>query len=81
MTGTVVFTGLDANGNRTFGVKMNSELFPADADDVLLRDLEIGDPATFMTERVRKSADSTSSESQRLRKSNWVRYLEINPTG
>ncbi len=51
MTGTVVFTGLDANGNRTFGVKMNSELFPADADDVLLRDLEIGDPVTFMTER------------------------------
>ncbi len=51
MTGTVVFIGVDENLNRMFGIQMHSELFPADADDVLLRKLEIGDPVTFMTDR------------------------------
>ena len=50
MEGTVIFTGRDTNGNRTFAVKMNSESFPADADDVLLRDLGIGDPVKFITD-------------------------------
>ena len=47
----MVFTGIDTNGNRTFGVKMYSELYPADADDVLLHKLEPGDPVQFMTDR------------------------------
>lgn len=51
MEGTVVFTGFDPNGNRMFGIQMHSLLFPADADDVLLRDLEIGDLVKFITER------------------------------
>lgn len=47
----MVLTGFDVNGNRAFGVEMQHELFLADADDVLLRKLEPGDPVTFMTDK------------------------------
>jgi len=51
MNGTVVLTGLDTNGNRTFSVQMRGILFPAYADDVLLRDLNPGNTVQFMTDR------------------------------
>lgn len=50
MEGTVVFTDFDLNGNRMFGIQMHNVLFPADADDVLLRDLKPGKPVKFITD-------------------------------
>ena len=47
MEGTVVFTRLDGNGNQTFGVEMEHEQFPVDADKRLLRMLKVGDSVTF----------------------------------
>ncbi len=49
-------TGLDTNGNRTFSVQMKGILFPAYADDVLLRGLEEGDLVQFKTERETENA-------------------------
>lgn len=46
----MVFTGVDANLNRTFGIFFHKVLFPADADKVLLRKLEPGDPVDFITD-------------------------------
>lgn len=51
MQGAVVLTGVDDLGNRTFGITMEGVVFPVKADDVLLRGLEPGDTAQFMTER------------------------------